>query len=365
MSNGLLNVSNSENGPLQQHELLNSWLELRAKHQQIVTRLTALKKCDLHVHLEGSVSLERLKILCQRNQIELTSPTTFRTKVFTPPATLATASSYPAELTWLDFIALYLKISSAITTTADIIEVVEDYARSAAEQSIVYSELYFTPTTFLTLGANLPELYRGLIAGELLARENYGVSISWIFDVVRNTGSDGEETLRQALIARELGAQVKAIGLSGYESLDPFPKLQEFFQRTKSLGFDTIIHAGETSGAESVGFALNELGASRIGHGISSVESSDVLEQLVTKKIPLEISPWSNIKLQVVEPEKHSLTELIGAGVQVVLASDDPGIFERNLVDNYLLAYLMGVSEKELESIALNSLNISGIGFQK
>jgi adenosine deaminase len=50
---------------------------------------------------------------------------------------------------------------------------------------------------------------------------------------------------------------------------------------------------------------------------------------------------------------------MIESGLNVIIASDDPGIFGKTLVDNYIFASELGVSIDVLSSIAKNSLMCS------
>jgi hypothetical protein len=49
---------------------------------------------------------------------------------------------------------------------------------------------------------------------------------------------------------------------------------------------------------------------------------------------------------------------MIEAGVNIVLAADDPGIFQRDLTDNFVYAAERGISFEILAKLAARSLSL-------
>jgi adenosine deaminase len=98
------------------------------------------------------------------------------------------------------------------------------------------------------------------------------------------------------------------------------------------------------------------LGASRIGHGISSIEDPELVAHLARTRTPLEISLSSNVATGLVPSvELHPAKRLHDAGVPIVLNTDDPPMFGATLVGEYMLAAeRLGFSREELAGIARN-----------
>ncbi len=98
-------------------------------------------------------------------------------------------------------------------------------------------------------------------------------------------------------------------------------------------------HAGESTGPETIWDALRELGAERIGHGISAVLDPALLAHLAERRIPLEVCPTSNVRTRgVASLDEHPLPQLVAAGVPVSINSDDPPMFGTTLNDEYVVA---------------------------
>lgn len=111
------------------------------------------------------------------------------------------------------------------------------------------------------------------------------------------------------------------------------------FDRLHEAGMPITIHAGETPDAlapSRVRAAIEILHAARIGHGIQSIESPAVIELVKRKNIHLEVCPISNTLTKAFPNKKaHPFVELYRAGVSLSINSDDPGIFNTYLSDDY------------------------------
>jgi len=318
--------------------------------------LARLPKADPHVHFEGTVDLRTLKLLAERNRVALSAPTVLSPFPPIPPPEARTlehafSGSFP------EFIRLYVKISSVIRTTDDFVAVAKNYGERARAENVKAAEMYFTPSTFLGLGLELPQIVEGLLAvQETLS--GYGVELGWIFDIVRNSAVPGERTVDTAVDLRKKGVQVRCIGLAGHEAGFPSAPFAAAIKAARNENFRVYAHAGETAGPESVRETLDFVSPERIGHGVRAIENEALLLELREKKITLEVCPWSNVALGVYSPETHPIADLISRELDIVIGSDDPGIFGKNLTANYLFAHQRGVSLPELELIAQRSLEV-------
>lgn len=310
-------------------------------------------KVDMHVHLEGSVCVEVLSRLATKNKISLNSKPLFNhPKAEENSDALNFLENSDSIELWVksgvinsfqDFIRIYLKASEAIVSGEDLIEVIRSYAESARRQNVVYSEMYFTPTTFELFGRNLEEFFSALAEGEKIALRDYDTKISWIFDIVRNGFSPPEKTLDHILRANKLGANVDAIALAGYETEGDIYPYIDVFNKARSYGLKTLAHAGETTSYKNIELTLELLKPDRIGHALSLVNSSSLTERIAELQIPIEVCPWSNICLNLSSFESHPVVQMINSGVNVVICSDDPGILGKDLLENYLLLNQRGV----------------------
>ena len=129
------------------------------------------------------------------------------------------------------------------------------------------------------------------------------------------------------------------------------------------MGFLTVVHAGEEGPPEYIWAALDMLRASRIDHGNSAMEDSDLMDVLGIYEIPLTSCPLSNLKLKVItKMEDHPLKEMLERGIKVTVNSDDPAYFGGYVNDNYFaVADALHLTKEEIVQLARNSFEASFI----
>lgn len=115
------------------------------------------------------------------------------------------------------------------------------------------------------------------------------------------------------------------------------------FDKLHEAGFPITIHSGETpdtGAAQRIKDSIEILHAQRIGHGIQLITNKEILEFVKQKKVLLEICPISNALTKAfTNLPRHPFNDLYESGILVSINSDDPGIFNTNLSDDY--AYLI------------------------
>jgi len=316
-----------------------------------------LPKADLHVHLEGTVSLDLLKSMCAEDLSSLEAPVELPsgTKVAVPPYIL---EGEQVIRSFDDFIAIYLKITQSISRSERLVMIGDHYLSSAKQDGVRFAELYFSPSTHLFFGRSLEEIFSGLLEIERIGAQVYNIGVSWIFDIVRNMEKDGMRILDLVIKARERGLTMAGLGMAGKEEGFPSKPFAPAFARARNLGLKTMAHSGEYSGWQAVAETLSALSPNRIGHGISSIENADLVERLKRERVTIEVCPWSNIILGLKTAHNHPLPQMLEAGLDVVLGSDDPGIFGKTLSGNYMLALEMGVSWEDVKRMAGRSVEV-------
>jgi len=282
-------------------------------------------KAELHVHLEGSVEAETL--------LEI-DPSLERTDI---EANLSCR-------TFEEFLRGYIWITSKLQKPEHYALATRHLLERLADQNVTYAEVTLSAGVVLWKKQDLAAVYDAVWAESQRSR----VRTFWILDAVRHFGVEhGMEVARFAVSRRDEGTV--AYGIGGDEVRGPAAWFRDVFAYARDGGLHLVCHAGETVGPESIWAAL-EIGAERIGHGITAVQDPALLARLRERNIPCEVSITSNVCTGVVPSlGEHPVGRMYAAGVPIVLNTDDPSFFRTTLTREYEIAStLFGMPEDEL-----------------
>jgi aminodeoxyfutalosine deaminase len=313
------------------------------------TFIAGLPKVELHVHHVGSASPRIVAELAARHE--------GRTPVPADPAAL---SDYFAFRDFAHFIEIYLSVVDLIRDPTDVWILTHEVARELARQQVRYAELTVTPYSHVHRGIPAPAFCEAIEDARLRAEADFGIELRWCFDIPGEAGLPAaEETLRIALVERPDG--LISFGLGGPERGVPRPQFKPYFDKARAAGLRSAPHAGETTGPATIWDALHELGAERIGHGISAVQDPRLLAYLAERQIGMEVCPTSNVRTRAVRSiEEHPLRTMVDAGLLITINSDDPPMFGTTLNDEYAVAArLLGGGAEDLTRLARNAVTAS------
>ncbi|MCA9919598.1 MAG: adenosine deaminase [Anaerolineales bacterium] len=331
---------------------------------QLTNFIQHMPKAEIHIHLEGAIQPKTVLKLAKKHN-----------KLHTLPS--ETEEGLRRWFTFTDFphfVEIYLAITDLIRTADDFALIVYENGADMAAQNIRYREITVTPythTDYQDKGLTFAELYKGLENGRAQAKKDFGVEMRWVFDIARNltTNSDGnydpttaEKTLEYALEGQATGGVV-GFGLGGYEVGHPPEHFAHAFEKAKAAGLLSVPHAGENDGPASIWGSLNALQADRIGHGVRAIEDPGLLATLKVKQIPLEVNVVSNICLNVFPSlAAHPIRQLDERGLFITINTDDPPLFNTNLVQEYtILAQEFGYDAAGLARLARNAFVAAGV----
>ena len=194
----------------------------------------------------------------------------------------------------------------------------------------------------------------------IAAEKELGVVLRWIFDVPGEAGLAGADgTLELAPKIRPEG--LVGFGLGGPEIGVPRPQFQPHFEAAIAAGLHSVPHAGETTGPETIWDAIRVLKAERIGHGTSTMQDPALVDYLGEHRIPLEVSPTSNIATRAVASyDVHPLRAMVEAGLVVTINSDDPPMFGTDLTNEYAVAAeLLDLDKAGVGELAKTAVQVS------
>ena len=307
---------------------------------------------DLHLHLDGAVTVPIAKELAELQGIQLPADN---------DEELKRLLQVPADCTSLDdFLKCFELPGSLMQTPEGIKTAVKLVLEDCKQQGIAYAELRFAPQ-FHTFGdMDQEEAVSAALKGLWEINEEAGIHANLILCLMRGEGNEAanEETLRIAERYLVPDAGVVAVDLAGAEGLFPTENYADIFKKAKEKGIPFTIHAGEAAGADSVRTAI-EFGAARIGHGVRSVEDPELVKLLAEKHIPLEMCPTSNRQTHAVEDmSAYPLLRFMEAGIPVTLNTDDPAIEGTEIKEEFsYMEKLLGLTADQEKQLYINAVD--------
>ena len=299
-----------------------------------------LPKVELHLHLEGAIPLSTLLQLIEKyegkNYITLTE--------------LQQKFTYTNFSNFLD--TWYWK-NDYIREYEDYEYISEHVAHNLAEQNIRYAEIYFSPSDFSKIDSKPQEIATSIRKG--LNKFSDKITIRLISDLVRDN-KPKTSLLEKIFEVKDQG--IIGIGLGGDEVNYPPKLFTEVYELAHKMGFHLTCHAGEAAGPDYIWQALQDLGVERIGHGTSAIKDENLVEHLISKQIPVEMCPISNVKTSSVSLLKeHPIYEFYKKGMLVSVNTDDPKMFNTNMVNEYVsLTETFSLELSDIYNLSQNSI---------
>jgi len=308
--------------------------------------ILALPKAELHLHLEGAVEPPTLVELSLRQDAA--------------PLDLAAVEHLYSYTDFPGFLEAFAAVTQRLRDAADYELITYRLMERLRTEGVVHAEVYVSVGICLRREQDFDALFEGMERGRNRGLEDFGVSLLWIFDFVRQWGPEAAEHVVEKAIQFR-GSNVVGIGMGGDERQAAPELFHEVYQRAAAHGLRLTAHAGEAAGPESVLGALDALGAERIGHGLNAWHDPELVARLARDQVPLEICVTSNLRTGCLRSlSRHPLRKYFDAGVLVTLNSDDPAMFRTSLAREYQLAQeAFGFTDAELRRLAANSFRAS------
>jgi len=160
---------------------------------------------------------------------------------------------------------------------------------------------------------------------------------------------------------------IVGVGLTGQEEGFPPAEYRDLYRRAREHGLGCTAHAGEYGTPEDIWQCVQDLGVSRIGHGLRAIQDRRLVEYLAEQHIHLEMCPSSNVRLQRVETySSHPIRALWERQVNLGINTDDPGLFDIDLTGEYLSAmHHHHFSLAEIQQTVLNSVTSAFLSAEK
>lgn len=308
-----------------------------------IDRLRALPKAEVHAHLEGCFEPDVLEQWAAQAHVLMPRP---RERLF----------EFEGLADFLHFLDWACGLAS---TRERLAELSYGYSRRLADGGAGYADVIINPTHWPAWNGRLSDMIDAIDAGLTAAEQDGLPPVGLCVSLLRTQSSDAAAELVDTLVALH-HPRVVALSIDGNEAAAgrTGPRFADAFRRAGAAGLRRTVHAGESSGPDSVRDAIELLGADRIDHGVRAIEDPELVGLLADRQIPLGVCPTSNLKLGVYPSiEHHPIDRLRRASVAVSINTDDPVLLGASLVGEHALcSKAFGWSDDDLRALARNSI---------
>jgi adenosine deaminase len=308
--------------------------------------LAGLPKCELHLHLEGTLEPELKLTLATRNGIDIGQTTVEDVRATYVFDSLAA------------FLAVYYPAMNVLVTEQDFYDLAHEYFTRAAIDGVRRVEAFFDPQAHTSRGIPIETVIQGYHRAAVDAA-NFGVSAELILCFLRDLSAESAlQTLQDALPYKD---QFIGVGLDSDERDNPPAKFAEVFALARAEGLKLTMHCDidQVGSIENIRQVLDEIQVDRIDHGTNVVENPALVQLLLERNIGLTCCPVSN-SFVTADMKAKEMVDLLHAGVKVTVNSDDPAYFGAYVAENYrALAEKANLSVDDVVLLAKNSFEAS------
>ena len=305
--------------------------------------VTGLPKCELHVHLEGTLEPGMADLLAQRHGLS-SGP----------------AATRPGSFDGLaDFLARYYAAMEGLRTEQDFYELAAAYLDTARRQGVVRAEMFFDPQAHTARGVPFADVVKGLHRAQLDARAAGGPDSALICCFLRDAPVESAQATLDASF--EFKDWIVGVGLDSDERGNPPVKFAPVFERARAAGYRLTMHCDprQEGSLANLWQCLDVVGVERIDHGVECLGDDRLVAELVRRRLGLTMCPLSNLRLYG-DLMAGELAELLDRGVLVTVNSDDPAYFGGYVSDNYrAVADEAHLDRAALTRLARNSFEVA------
>lgn len=318
--------------------------------QSISPLIRSLPKAELHLHLEGSVDPPTLLELRRRHG---------------KSGTLAEVERLYQYQDFTGFLMAFKTVTEDLQSAEDYELITYRLMEKLKADNVLHTEVYISVGVCLWRKQDFDLIFEGLERGRLRGERDFGVSLLWIYDAVRQFGAEKAKQVVDLAI-RHHRPSVVGFGIGGDERQAPPELFRDVYAYAADHGLRLTAHAGETAGPGSIWGALN-LRAERIGHGLTASQDQELVEELSKRQVPIEICLTSNLRTGCCASlAEHPVRSYFDHGLMITLNTDDPAMFSTSLNREFELAQKsFGFTDEHLRELARNSFEASFLPAEK
>ena len=282
-----------------------------------------MPKCELHVHIEGTLEPALKFALAERNGVKLPYESVEQLK-----------AAYDFD-DLPSFLAVYYEGMSVLLKEPDFYDVAYAYLAKAHAQNVVYAEMFFDPQAHTARGVGFDTVIRGIRRAQLDAERRLGIGSQLIMCFLRDWSAEfAMATLLESLPYKQW---IVGVGLDSDEKDNPPVKFKKVFERAREEGYLLTMHCDvdQQHSVAHIWQCLNEIDVARIDHGVNALEDAKLCAEIKRRGLALTVCPISNS--YVTDGTKAAaIKTMLANGLCVTVNSDDPAYFPGYMNENLI-----------------------------
>jgi len=309
--------------------------------------IAGMPKCELHVHIEGTLEPEMKFELARRNGIAL-------------PYKDASAMREAYDFNDLpSFLKIYYEGMKVLVQEQDFFDLTFAYLAKAHAQNVRYAEMFFDPQPHAGRGVAFDVVIRGIRRAQMDAERILGIKSQLILCFLRDWSAEfAMTTLVQSLPYREW---IVGVGLDSDEKNNPPVKFKAVFERARKEGYFLTMHCDvdQQDSVAHIWQCVDEIGVSRIDHGVNALEDAALCAEIKRRGLALTVCPVSN-GFVTDGTKAAEIKHMLDQGLRVTVNSDDPAYFGGYVNDNYrAVSEALRLTRDEIAAIVRNGIQAS------
>ena len=302
-----------------------------------------MPKCELHVHIEGTLEPELKFALAERNGVTLPYKSVQELK-----------AAYDFD-DLPSFLAVYYEGMSVLLKEPDFYDVAYAYLAKAHSQNVLYTEMFFDPQAHTARGVSFDTVIRGIRRAQLDAERRLGIRSQLILCFLRDWSTEfAMATLLESLPYKQW---IVGVGLDSDEKNNPPVKFKKVFQRAREEGYLLTMHCDvdQQDSVAHIRQCLDEIDVARIDHGVNSLEDAALCAEIRRRGLALTVCPISN-RYVTDGTKAAAIKAMLEWGMRVTVNSDDPAYFPGYMTENLIAVQEeVDLSKTELLQLARNA----------
>ncbi|HCS93252.1 MAG TPA: adenosine deaminase [Bavariicoccus seileri] len=305
-------------------------------------QIKILPKVELHCHLDGSIRLETLKRLAEKDGV--------------PVASVEAVHAPKKCLSLQDYLDSFDAVLPLLQLEENLRLASYDLIEQVALENVSYIEIRFAPLLHQRKGLTVAQIISAVCDGITAAQEKYAVKANVLVSGMRHHSQERNNELLNEI--KELhNSRVVGFDFAGNEEDHGNLKLKSCIKKGLNSGLRLTLHSGECGCSHNVLEAI-ELGAERIGHGVAIKDDPAIMAVCRDKGTLLELCPTSNLQTNAIDSwEDYPFRLFLAQQLKCCINTDNRTVSQTSLTDEYeKLAEHFDLTYDEMKELNLNAI---------